>query len=79
MGAKTNKVITEELLNQMPDDRGHFGPYGGRFVSETLMPSLLDLEENTYLLKMTLLLGKNLIRIWLTMLVVLHHFILRSA
>ena len=51
MGAKTNKVITEELLNQMPDDKGHFGPYGGRFVSETLMPSLLDLEEKYLSLK----------------------------
>jgi len=51
VGAKTNKVITEELLNQMPDDKGHFGPYGGRFVSETLMPSLLDLEEKYLSLK----------------------------
>ncbi|MDR6789517.1 tryptophan synthase beta chain [Sphingomonas sp. BE138] len=28
-----------------PDDRGHFGPYGGRYVSETLMPLILDLER----------------------------------
>jgi tryptophan synthase beta chain len=28
-----------------PDDRGHFGPYGGRFVSETLMEPLRRLEE----------------------------------
>ncbi|WP_308911296.1 tryptophan synthase subunit beta [Pseudokordiimonas caeni] len=28
-----------------PDERGHFGPYGGRYVSETLMPLLLDLEK----------------------------------
>jgi tryptophan synthase beta chain len=27
-----------------PDDRGHFGLYGGRFVAETLMPLILDLE-----------------------------------
>ncbi|SFM66594.1 tryptophan synthase, beta chain [Ectothiorhodospira mobilis] len=27
-----------------PDARGHFGPYGGRFVSETLMEPLLELE-----------------------------------
>lgn len=27
-----------------PDVRGHFGPYGGRFVSETLMAALADLE-----------------------------------
>ncbi|MEM9369823.1 MAG: tryptophan synthase subunit beta [Pseudomonadota bacterium] len=27
-----------------PDDRGRFGKFGGRFVSETLMPLILDLE-----------------------------------
>jgi tryptophan synthase beta chain len=28
-----------------PDERGHFGPYGGRFVAETLMEPLRRLEE----------------------------------
>lgn len=28
----------------VPDGRGHFGPYGGRFVSETLMDALEELE-----------------------------------
>jgi tryptophan synthase beta chain len=28
-----------------PDERGHFGPYGGRFVSETLMHALDELER----------------------------------
>jgi tryptophan synthase beta chain len=28
-----------------PDDHGHFGIYGGRFVAETLMPLILDLER----------------------------------
>jgi tryptophan synthase beta chain len=28
-----------------PDERGHFGGYGGRFVAETLMPLVLDLER----------------------------------
>lgn len=37
--------LTEEILKQIPDDKGHFGPYGGKFVSETLMSSLIDLEE----------------------------------
>jgi len=33
-----------------PDSKGHFGQYGGRFVPETLMPALLELERayNTY-------------------------------
>jgi tryptophan synthase beta chain len=28
-----------------PDERGHFGQFGGRFVAETLMPLILSLEE----------------------------------
>jgi tryptophan synthase beta chain len=28
-----------------PDEHGHFGIYGGRFVAETLMPLILDLEK----------------------------------
>ena len=28
-----------------PDERGHFGQFGGRFVAETLMPLILDLEK----------------------------------
>ena len=30
---------------RVPDKMGHFGAYGGRYVSETLMPSLLELEN----------------------------------
>jgi tryptophan synthase beta chain len=28
-----------------PDERGHFGPYGGRYVAETLMPLILEVER----------------------------------
>ena len=28
-----------------PDEQGRFGDYGGRFVAETLMPLILELEE----------------------------------
>ncbi len=28
-----------------PDERGHFGMFGGRFVAETLMPLILQLEQ----------------------------------
>ncbi|MEM7650991.1 MAG: tryptophan synthase subunit beta [Pseudomonadota bacterium] len=28
-----------------PDERGHFGPYGGRYVAETLMPLILEVEK----------------------------------
>ncbi|MFM5908606.1 MAG: pyridoxal-phosphate dependent enzyme, partial [Novosphingobium sp.] len=29
-----------------PDERGHFGQFGGRYVAETLMPLILDLEKH---------------------------------
>ncbi|MEF3075299.1 tryptophan synthase subunit beta [Methylobacter sp. Wu1] len=29
----------------MPDERGHFGPYGGMFVAETLIPPIQELNE----------------------------------
>ncbi|NCC20939.1 MAG: tryptophan synthase subunit beta [Alphaproteobacteria bacterium] len=28
-----------------PDEKGHFGPYGGRYVAETLMPLILSVEK----------------------------------
>lgn len=31
-------------MYKQPDLRGHFGPFGGRYVAETLMPALLELE-----------------------------------
>jgi len=31
-------------LRSGPDARGHFGPFGGRYVAETLMPLILELE-----------------------------------
>ena len=29
----------------LPDDMGHFGPFGGRYVAETLMSALIELEK----------------------------------
>ena len=34
-----------------PDSRGHFGPYGGRFVAETLMEPLRELEDAYFSLR----------------------------
>src|SRR5690625_5531731 len=28
-----------------PDQKGHFGDFGGRYVPETLMPAILELEK----------------------------------
>jgi len=33
---------------KLPDARGHFGPYGGRFVPETLIHPLQELEEEYF-------------------------------
>ncbi|QQN75885.1 tryptophan synthase subunit beta [Croceicoccus sp. YJ47] len=32
-------------FRNQPDERGHFGQFGGRYVSETLMPLILDLDR----------------------------------
>jgi tryptophan synthase beta chain len=32
-------------LRNLPDESGHFGQFGGRYVAETLMPLILDLER----------------------------------
>jgi tryptophan synthase beta chain len=32
-------------FRNQPDERGHFGQFGGRYVAETLMPLILDLEK----------------------------------
>jgi tryptophan synthase beta chain len=32
-------------MQSLPDKHGHFGAYGGRYVAETLMPALFDLEK----------------------------------
>ena len=34
-----------DLPYNLPDAQGHFGPYGGIFVGETLMPALAELRE----------------------------------
>ena len=31
--------------DQYPDERGHFGAYGGMYIAETLMPAVLELDE----------------------------------
>jgi tryptophan synthase beta chain len=38
-------MLMQDLPYQLPDAGGHFGPYGGIFVAETLMPALTELRE----------------------------------
>ena len=42
MKLKNRNTLSPERL---PDAGGHFGPYGGRFVPETLMPALMELDR----------------------------------
>jgi tryptophan synthase beta chain len=39
------KVDKPNSFRRGPDERGHFGMFGGRFVAETLMPLILSLEK----------------------------------
>lgn len=36
---------SDNYYDNYPDDKGHFGQYGGRFVGETLMEAIYSLEE----------------------------------
>ena len=37
--------MSANSYRNQPDERGHFGAFGGRYVAETLMPLILDLER----------------------------------
>ena len=39
------KKQVKKALRYLPDEKGHFGPYGGRYISETLMPAVIELEK----------------------------------
>ena len=41
----TDTPTLPNSLRSGPDERGHFGQFGGRYVAETLMPLILDLER----------------------------------
>ena len=38
-------------MQTLPDKHGRFGNYGGRYVAETLMPALFELEKALYELR----------------------------
>lgn len=44
-------MLEDNSYRSMPDNDGHFGIYGGRFVAETLMAPLAELEQayNTFI------------------------------
>ncbi|MCX8070701.1 MAG: pyridoxal-phosphate dependent enzyme, partial [Thermodesulfovibrionales bacterium] len=48
------------MKNKTPNSKGYFGNFGGRFVPETLMPALLELEKAYSKLKSDTLFQKEL-------------------
>lgn len=40
-----SSLLEAEIAGELPDDRGRFGPFGGRYVPETLVPAFERLEE----------------------------------
>ena len=38
-------MTIKNSLKQLPNEKGYFGSFGGRYVSETLMPLILDVEK----------------------------------
>ena len=56
LGGNSNNNLADLDLskidwNAFPDEKGHFGIYGGRFAAETLMEAIEELEEAYYSLK----------------------------
>jgi tryptophan synthase beta chain len=43
--ADHDALLKALLAGELPDDQGRFGPFGGRFVPETLMPAINRLNE----------------------------------
>ncbi len=43
--AEGRALLTRLLGGMLPDEHGRFGPFGGRYAPETLMPALSRLEE----------------------------------
>ena len=43
--AEAKDLLAASLAGRLPDERGRFGPFGGRYVPETLVPAFERLEE----------------------------------
>jgi tryptophan synthase beta chain len=42
---EATRLLSELIAGRFPDERGRFGPFGGRYVPETLIPALERLER----------------------------------
>ena len=43
--------LKKNSYTQWPDERGYFGEFGGRYVSETLMPLIEEVEKEYNIIK----------------------------
>jgi tryptophan synthase beta chain len=43
--AEKEQLLQAEIAGRFPDERGRYGPFGGRYVPETLIPALERLEQ----------------------------------
>ena len=44
-GNEAEKLLEAAIRGELPDERGRFGPFGGRYVPETLVPAFERLEQ----------------------------------
>lgn len=45
MSKLANVKAEERIIGRYPDEQGHFGPYGGTFIAETLVPPVAELRD----------------------------------
>ena len=38
-------MLNKNSYSQWPDEKGYFGQFGGRYVAETLMPLIMEVEK----------------------------------
>ena len=38
-------MLNKNSYSQWPDEKGYFGQFGGRYVAETLMPLIVEVEK----------------------------------
>ena len=38
-------MLNKNSYSQWPDEKGYFGQFGGRYVAETLMPLIIEVEK----------------------------------
>ena len=43
--SEMENLLAKEVAGELPDERGRFGPFGGRYIPETLVPAFERLED----------------------------------